>query len=169
DAHQGATGAAHHALHVGEVQVDQAGRGDQIGDALYAGEQHLVGLAERVHHADAAVAEREQPVVGDHDERVALLAQLVDARLGLHLPPLALEGERPGHHTYGQRAELARDLRDDGRAAGAGAATLAAGDEHHVRALEDLLDLVPVVLGRAAPDLRVRAGAETTGELATDV
>src|SRR5205814_9885207 len=85
DAHQRAAGAAHHALHVGEVQVDQAGRGDQVGDALDTGEQDLVGCAERVHHADVAVAQGEQPVVGDHDERVALVAQVVDAGLGLYL------------------------------------------------------------------------------------
>src|SRR4029453_7718662 len=55
DAHQRAAGTGHHALDIGEVQVDQPGRGDQISDSLYAGEQHLVGLAERVHHADAPV------------------------------------------------------------------------------------------------------------------
>ena len=51
-----------------------------------------------------------------------------------------------------------RDLRDDGRATGAGSAALAGGDEHHVGALEDLLDLVGVLVGRrladAGPNLR---------------
>src|SRR5207249_6307851 len=90
DPHQRAAGPAHHALHVGEVQVDQAGRGDQVGDALDAGEQYLVGLAERVHHADVAVTQGAQSVVGDHDEGVALVAQVLDARVGLYLASLAL-------------------------------------------------------------------------------
>ena len=40
--------------------------------------------------------------------------------------------------------------RDDRRAAGAGAAALARGDEDHVGPLEDLLDLLAVVLGGLA-------------------
>src|SRR6266700_2436196 len=169
DAHERAAGPAHHALDVGEVQVDQARRGDQVGDALDTGEQYLVGLAERVHHADVAVAQREQPVVGDHDERVALVAQLVDARLGLYLAPLALERERPGDHADGQRAELAGDLRDDRRAAGTGTAALAAGHEDHVGALEHLLDLVTVVLGGALAHVGIGAGAQAPGQLPADV
>ena len=64
---------------------------------------------------------------------------------------------------------LLRDLRDDGRATGAGAAALARGDEHHVGALQHLFDLVAVLLGGLATDLGIGAGAEATGELAADV
>ena len=56
-----------------------------------------------------------------------------------------------------------------GRAAGAGAAALAGGHEHHVGALHDLLDLVGVVVGGAGADLGVGAGTETAGQLAADV
>ena len=89
--------------------------------------------------------------------------------LGLHLAALALEGERPGDHADGQRAELAGDVRHHGRAAGAGAAALAAGHEDHVGALEHLLDLVAVVLGGVLADVRVGAGAEPAGQLPADV
>ena len=61
------------------------------------------------------------------------------------------------------------DPGDDGRATGAGAAALARGDEDHVGALEDLLDLLGVVLGGLLADLGVGAGAEPAGELAADV
>ena len=54
DAHQRGTGAGHHGLDVREVDVDQARGGDQVGDALHAVEQHLVGGPERVHQRDAA-------------------------------------------------------------------------------------------------------------------
>ena len=56
-----------------------------------------------------------------------------------------------------------------GRAAGAGAAALARGDEHHVGALEHLFDLLAVGLGRLAPDLGVAAGAEPACQLTADV
>ena len=60
-------------------------------------------------------------------------------------------------------------LRHDRRAAGAGAAALARGDEDHVGPLEDLLDLLAVVLGGLAADLGVGARAEAAGEFAADV
>ena len=94
---------------------------------------------------------------------------VVDARVGLHRAAAALEGERARHHADGQGAERARDARDDRRAAGAGAAALARGDEDHVGAAQDVLDLLGVVLGGLLADLGVRAGAEAAGQLAADV
>ena len=58
-----------------------------------------------------------------------------------------------------------RGLRDDRSGAGAGAAAHAGGDEHHVRAGEMIADLVDHLLGRGAPDVGLRAGAETFGDL----
>ena len=63
----------------------------------------------------------------------------------------------PGDHADGEGAEALGDLGDDRRAAGAGAAALAGGDEDHVGALEHLLDLVAVLLGGLAADLGVAA------------
>ena len=71
--------------------------------------------------------------------------------------PMVSAPERPG------------DPGHDGRAAGAGAATLAGGHEHHVGALDHLFDLVGVVLGGPRADLRVGAGTQTAGELPPDV
>ena len=169
DAHQCRARVGHDRLHIGEVEVDQAGRGDQVGDAGDALQQHLVGLLERVEHGHVAVADGEQPVVGDHDQGVDLLAELGDALLGGVGATTALERERPRHDPDGQRSDGARDPGDDRGATGAGATTLASGHEHHVGALHDLFDLVGVVLGRLGPDLGVGAGTQPTGELATDV
>jgi hypothetical protein len=70
----------------------------------------------------------------------------------------------------GERADLVLgDLGDDGRGARAGAAALAGGDEHHVRALERLLDVV-ARLGRGAEaDLGVGARAEALRHHVADV
>ena len=150
DAHQRGAGVGHHRLDVGEVEVDQAGRGDQVGDARDTLQQHLVGLLEGVEHAHVAVGDRQQPVVGDHDEGVDLLAQRGDALLGLVGAAAALEGERAGDHADGQGAQRAGDAGDDRCATGAGATALAGGHEDHVGALEDLLDLLGVVVGGLA-------------------
>ena len=53
-----------------------------------------------------------------------------------------------------QRADFARDARDDRRRAGAGAAAGAGGDEDHVRALQQGLDAVVVLHRRLAADVR---------------
>ena len=92
-----------------------------------------------------------------------------DALLRLTAALRALELERRRDDADRQRAELARDLRDDGRRAGAGAAALAGGDEDHVGAAQLLLELVVVLLGGAAADVGIGAGAETLRELAADV
>ena len=169
DAHEGRTGIAHDHLDVGEVGVDETRRGDEVGDALHALEQDLVGHLERVEHGGLVVRHREQSVVRDDDEGVDLLLEGLDAGLGLGGAALALEGERPGDHTDGERTEALGDLGDDRGCTGAGAATLAGGDEDHVGALEGLLDLLAVRLGGRLADLGIGTGAETTGDLAADV
>ena len=58
-----------------------------------------------------------------------------------------------------------RDLGDERRAAGARAAALARGDEHHVGALQHLFDLLAVLLGGLPADLGIGARAETAREL----
>ena len=50
DAHERGAGALHDRLDVGEVEVDEAGRRDEVGDALHTGEEHLVGGGERLEH-----------------------------------------------------------------------------------------------------------------------
>src|SRR5439155_5871462 len=59
--------------------------------------------------------------------------------------------------------------RHDGGAAGPGSATLTGRDEHHVGALEDLLDLGPVLLGGTAADLGIRAGSQPSSGLPPDI
>jgi hypothetical protein len=81
----------------------------------------------------------------------------------------ALEAERLGHDADGQRAELAGDARDDRRGAGARAAALAGRDEHHVRALDRVLQLVAALGRRGLPHLGVRPCTEAARRLCADV
>ena len=116
-----------------------------------------------------SLATRQQAVVGDDDQRVDLLLQPLHAVVGLHRAAAALERERAGDDADRQRTGVAGDLGDHRRGAGARAAALAGGDEHHVGALDHLVDLVAVGLGCGAADLGIAAGAEPAGEVAADV
>ena len=60
-------------------------------------------------------------------------------------------------------------LATTGRGARAGAAAGAGGQEDHVGALEQLLDLVLLIEGRLVADPRIGSGAEAAGHLAADV
>ena len=81
----------------------------------------------------------------------------------------ALEAERLGDDADGQRADLAGEPGDHRSGAGAGAAACSGGDEDHVGALEQALDLVLLLEGGAVAELGVGAGAEAARLLAADV
>ena len=97
-----------------------------------------------------------------------MLRELSHAGLGAPGALLALEGERLGHDTHGERASLSRELRDDGCRSGAGAAAHARGHEHHVRALNGLLQAVHVLERGLLAAVGVRAGAEPARDVAAD-
>ncbi|CAH0327634.1 hypothetical protein SRABI128_06301 [Microbacterium sp. Bi128] len=169
DAHQRGTGTLHDGLDVGEVEVDQAGGGDEVRDALDTGEQDLVGGTERVQDGDVAVADGEQAVVRDHDQGVDFIAQGVDAGLGGAGTAAAFKREGARHDADGQGAKGPCDPGDDGGAAGSGSAAFAGGDEDHVCAPDDLFDFIGVVLRGLPANFRVRASTESTGQLTPDV
>ena len=116
-----------------------------------------------------ALDDLQQPVVGDDDQGVDLLAQLADAVLGLPRPALALEHEGPRDHADRERPELLGELRDDRRGAGAGAAALARRDEDHVGALDRVAQLVLALDGRLIADVGVGARSQAPRDLAADV
>ena len=91
DAHQRRAGVAHDRAHVGEVEVDDAGDGDQVGDPLDALAQDVVGELERLGERRLLLDHLQQSVVLDHDQRVDLVGELVDADLGLLRAPPSLE------------------------------------------------------------------------------
>src|SRR5699024_8628998 len=97
---------------------------------------------ERVQHRDVPVADGQQPVVRDGDQRVHLGPQRVDAGVRLHTAATALEGEGAGDHTDGQRTERAGDLGHHRSATGAGTTALTGRDEDHVCPADDLFDLL---------------------------
>ena len=137
-------------------------RGNQVGDALHAGQQCGVGGLERVDDANGAVGQFQQSVVRNDDQRVDFLAQVLDAERGGSGTLRTFEAERTGHHGDGQRALLVGRTCHDRAGTGSGATALTAGDEHHVGTPKRLFDIRLVVLGRLGSTLRVGTSTETT-------
>ena len=169
DAHERGTSVRHDGAHVGEVHVDHARDGDEVGDALDTVVEHLIRGAEGLHHGKLGFTELQQAVVRDDDDGVADFLEVLNALQRLAGAALALKGERAGHHTDGQRAHFLGDASHDRSRAGARAAALAGGDEHHVGPLQGFLDFLLVVFGRSPPNLGVRTRTEAAGGLASDV
>ena len=113
-------------------------------------------------------ARREKALVRDHDQRVDVFAQSGHALLGVLHALFAFELERLGHDAHGESADFFRDLGENSRGAGTGAAAHACGDEDHVRAREELGDLGVVFESGFAADLGIRAGAQAFGQLLAD-
>ena len=162
-AHHGLAHLGDHRLDVGEVQVDQAGHHDQVGDAAHARMQHFVGHGEGLSESGAVVGDAEQVLVGDHDQGVHELLQLGDAAFGHPHTAVAFQREGLGDHAHGQDAGLAHRAGDDGGRPGAGAAAHAGGDEDHVRAGQLFHDLGHGFLGAGAADFRLGARAQAFG------
>src|SRR5262249_28038908 len=68
-----------------------------------------------------------------------------------------------------ERADLAGDLRDDGRGTRAGSAAEPGGHEHHVRPDQQLAQPVASLERRVAPLLRVGPAAESAGHLGAEL
>ena len=154
---------AHHGAHVGEVHVHHAGAVDHLGDARDGAVQHVVRGAERVFVGHVLPEDLHEAIVGDDDEGIDVLLELLDAHRG-DLLPLALEAEGLGDHRHREDAHLARDLRDHRRRARARAPAHAGGHEQHVRAGDEVLDALAVLLGRQPPDLGVGPRAQALGD-----
>src|SRR5262249_30496270 len=168
DAEQRRARAPDDGPHVGEVQVDEAGQRDHVRDPLDALAQEVVADAEGVDHAHAPVEHPEQPVVLDHDDRVRLLPQGVNAAVGDVGAPRALELEGPRDNRDRERPHLAGELGDHRRAAAAGAAALAGGDEDQVRPAQGAADVVLALAERVLAERGVAAGAAAARELKPD-
>ena len=168
-AHHGEPHAGHDRLHVGEVEVDEPGDEDQIGDPLYGLPQHIVGRRECVGQRRGAIDDRQEAFVRNRDDRIDAVAQRFESVLGLQQALLALELERLGHDRNRQRTELAGETGDDRRRTGSGPAAEPGRHEDHVGAVERLNDLLGVFERRLAADGRIRAGAEPFRQLAPDL
>ena len=169
DTHQRRARVRHHRADIGEIDVDEAGEGDDVADAADALAEDVVGEEEGVLHGERGVDRGEETIVGNDDQGIDVAAEALDGvhRLVVALATLKLEGH--GDDADGEDTSRFGHARDDGSSAGAGATTHTGGHEHHVRARERLLDGLPALLGRLLADLGVAARAQATGQLAANL
>ena len=156
-------------LHVGEVEVDEAGLRDQVGDALDGLAEDVVGELEGVLDRRVQADGLEEPVVGDGDDRVHGRFQVVQPLLGLPAADAALELEGQGADGEAEDVELGGQVGDDRRRARPRPAAQAGGQEDHVRAFEDLEEVLGVLHGRLLARLGPAARAEALGQLGPDL
>src|SRR5690606_19225930 len=142
---------------------------DQIGNTLHGAGEYVIGSLEGVEQGRPLAQHGEQFFIGNGDQRVHVLGQLTNALLGDLQTLASLEGEGLGDHGDGKDAHLARDFRDDRRAARAGAAPHAGGDEDHVGAGDDIADAVTVLQRGLPADLGIGAGAKALGDVAAEL
>jgi len=159
----GVAHAGHGGFNVGEVAVDDAGNGNDVGDTLNALSQNVVGDAEGLEEA-CVFGDGEEFFVGDDDHGVDGFEKLGHTAVGLLEAAFPLEGEGAGDDGYGQNAHFRGQRGDDRGCAGAGASAEASGDEDHVGAFEGFDDLVGVFKGGAAAYVWVGSGTEAGGE-----
>ena len=160
---------AHHRTHVGEVEVDEPRHDHEVGNRPHALLQHLVGKHECFLEGRFGLGHQEQVLVGDDDQRIDVLLQLVDARFGRAHAARAFEQERLGHDADGQHALLARRFCDDGCGAGPGAAAHAGCDEDHVDAVHRVFDLFDRFFSRGLAHFGARARTEAARDVGAEL
>ena len=67
---------------------------DQVGDAGDTAHQDLIGETEGLGNRGFGVTDLEQPVIGDHDQRVDRILQIIDALFGVDRAPPPLRNRR---------------------------------------------------------------------------
>ena len=160
DGHHRRACALHDGLDVREVEVDEAGHRDQVGDALDALAEHVVGEPERLDDAQIpspSVSRRSFGMTMSASTRSRSISTPFSATRARRV---AFEGERSRDHPDSERVLVPGDVGHDGRGAGSGATAHAGGEEHHVGARDDRSDVVLAGLGGLLPHGRVAARAK---------
>ena len=159
-AHDGYSAVFQHHAHVVEVEVYLAVHGDDVRDA-FGGHQHdVVGAVVGVFKAHVAVYLAQFVVLHD-DEGVHVAADGFHSvqRLVYLLDAFPLVGY--GDDAHGEYVHFLGRLGYDGGGACAGASAHACGDEHHARAVAEMVsDVVHAGFCLAAAFIGVVAGAE---------
>ena len=104
DGHPGRAGILHYGAHIGEVQVNQAGDGDDLGDGLNAVAQNFIGQAESAVNAGLLIADVEQAVVRDEHQGIDIWHQFGNAFFGYLHAVRAFKAERLGDDGDGERS-----------------------------------------------------------------
>ena len=156
----------HDGFNVCEVEVDESGHVDGLGDALHALAQDVVSHIERVLERDRLVSLKElKSVVGNYDKGVNVLTELCESVFSETHLSSSFEGERLRDYGYSEDALLFRDLGDHGSCSCSGTAAHSCGNEYHVGAFQSGCDLFAALIGCALALLGITAGSQSVSQL----
>ena len=143
---------------------------NDFGDAHAGLVEHFVARLKAFLHRGFGRAFALELFVEDHDHRVDLVLELLDAGFGRAHAAGAFEAEGLGDDGHRQDAELLGDFGDDGRGARTRAAAHAGRDEEEMRPADGGFDLLALFLRRGGADFRTGARTEPgAAELNVDV
>jgi len=160
---------AENGLHVGKIEIDEAGLRDEIGDPLNALAQNVVGVGKRLLERRALLDHLKDTLVWNRDQRIDLLFEIGDTAFREQHTLAAFKRKRLRDDGDGKRTGFACELRDDRCGARARAAAHTGRDENEIGAVEDHREIFARLFGGFAAGLGIRARAETARLADTDV
>ena len=160
---------SHDSLYIREVQIDDGRNIDQVCDTLYGLLKHFVRFLESFGKCSSAIHDLKKPVIGDYDQSIDVLLDVLDTNESSLHAALSLKAERLCHYADSEDAHFLRDPCNDGSSSGSCAAAHTAGNEYHIRTLESLSDLISTLFRCLLTNLRIRTGAKALRQLLTDL
>ena len=155
--------------HVGKVEVDERGVDDEVCDPADTLFEDLVRNAQRLDDGRILGNDAVDLVVRDNDERIDVFAQVFQTLDGVVHALFALEIEGLGNDGDREDLQIARDLRNDGRSAGARSAAHACGDEQKVGIFDRLGERILALFRGSPADLGLCPRAQPFCQRRTDL
>ena len=131
--------------------------------------KNLIRLLQSFGKGRPAVHDLKQLVIGDHDQSINILFNILNAGERACHTASGFKAEGFCHNADSQDALLFCEFGYNGSCAGAGAAAHAAGYEDHVSALDRVCDFIRALFCCLHADLGIGACAKALGELLSDL
>ena len=159
---------AHYACDVREVKVDEAGNVDELGNTLNTAAENVVCDLESILESDAGLGDLLESFVGNDNEGVNVVAELLDTLFCLKHTAATLKEEGLGYDRNRENIHFVCDSCNNGSRAGTCSAAHTGCNEYHICACKSCADLLGILLCRALTDLGICACAVTLGDLLAD-
>ena len=140
--HHSRAAFTHHGTQVFEVNIDDAGRMNDLGNTVTGLVKHIVCGGKAVNHRGLTAHFVFELVVENHDEAVDLVLKVFNAGLRLAHTAGTFKLKGLGDDRNRENAELFGNLGNHGSRTGSGAAAHAGRDKEKMRTLKRLTDLV---------------------------
>ena len=100
NAHEGSATFLHNGIDITEVDIDIGIEGDDFGNTLHCGEEHIIGHRESIGHDKIAIGT--EFLIADNQDGIGIFAQFGNALVGLLDAAIAFEKEWGGHNCHNQ-------------------------------------------------------------------